>query len=516
MKHLVLIQYKFNPNSKEIVYAVETFKKYAQFEYEMYLLGDKCPWLDIPTIEGDHTNLEKYPCRAQHIRVARDLKNACELFKDRYDEFCLMSDDFFCLNNFTWEDICIPKYQGKQIRTVNPYSPRIWAYAKWKTGQFLRKQNLPTVDFTTHCFAVYNIEKLMQIIQTYNLTEPCNDYTIEDLYGNTFWTSSEDIANWRLRIARLATPISCIKQAKENGLKWLNFSENVELNKLLAAVQKFCLDDVPPEENIETEEHEKIVVSMTSYPKRITNVHKAINLIRKYQTVKPDEIHLWLAVEEFPQKEKNLPSELVKMINDNTIILHWVPKNTYAHKSMEIFKIASENDLVILLDDDVRNDDKFIETALKSHQMYPNAIICLHHYSEQRYDGRKNLHKKEGDWSVPRYDTHWCKQSLFPAKLFPMESFNYEDLKEKCSPVLVETWFEPFIVKHNIPIYHCNFGFGKDIDPNIKHTQGLCKYSLQQTKHGLDNRDYALSQTLEAFPEFLKLYREKFGYDKTL
>ena len=38
----------------------------------------------------------------------------------------------------------------------------------------------------------------------------------------------------------------------------------------------------------------KILVSMTSYPGRITNVYKSIGLLLTNQTQQPDEIHLWL------------------------------------------------------------------------------------------------------------------------------------------------------------------------------------------------------------------------------
>ena len=48
---------------------------------------------------------------------------------------------------------------------------------------------------------------------------------------------------------------------------------------------------------------ERVIVSMTSYPKRITNVGKAIYLLLTKQTRKPDEIHLWLAEPEFLNKE---------------------------------------------------------------------------------------------------------------------------------------------------------------------------------------------------------------------
>ena len=89
---------------------------------------------------------------------------------------------------------------------------------------------------------------------------------------------------------------------------------------------------------------EKIIVSMTSYPKRIKNVPRSAYFLLDKQTVKPDEIHLWLSVEEFPNKEKDLPDDLNTFIECDAIILHWVPKNTYVHKRHEYFKIAKDTD----------------------------------------------------------------------------------------------------------------------------------------------------------------------------
>lgn len=92
--------------------------------------------------------------------------------------------------------------------------------------------------------------------------------------------------------------------------------------------------------------NERVIVSMTSYPARISNVGKSIYLLLTKQIRKPDEIHLWLAEPEFPNKEKDLPQDLQAMLNVDNVFLHCLPKNTYAHKKHEYFKIANDNDCV--------------------------------------------------------------------------------------------------------------------------------------------------------------------------
>ena len=54
----------------------------------------------------------------------------------------------------------------------------------------------------------------------------------------------------------------------------------------------------------------KIIVSLTTFPGRINTVDKTISTLLT-QTLKPDEVILWLAESQFPNKE--LPEQLTKL-----------------------------------------------------------------------------------------------------------------------------------------------------------------------------------------------------------
>ena len=74
------------------------------------------------------------------------------------------------------------------------------------------------------------------------------------------------------------------------------------------------------------EKQKKIIISMTSWPKRISNLVPVINSLLN-QTIEPDLIELNLCILEFPNKEKNFPEELKKMINEKKKIeINWVQK----------------------------------------------------------------------------------------------------------------------------------------------------------------------------------------------
>ena len=78
------------------------------------------------------------------------------------------------------------------------------------------------------------------------------------------------------------------------------------------------------------ENTEKIIVSFTSWTKRINYVAHVVNLMKE-QTLKPYKIILNLSKEEFPNCEINLPSDLVKMVDD-CFIINWVNENTKVWK----------------------------------------------------------------------------------------------------------------------------------------------------------------------------------------
>lgn len=261
--------------------------------------------------------------------------------------------------------------------------------------------------------------------------------------------------------------------------------------------------------------NERIIVSMTSYPKRISNVSKAIFLLLTKQTLPPDEIHLWLAEPEFPNGKNDLPQDLQVMCNHDKVFLHWVPKNTYAHKKHEYFKIAAEQDCVFMLDDDVRYSDDLIENVMNAHKKFPDVIVAYNRYSSHIYNGMRIIYKDPTHgWESPRLDTRLCTQCMIPAKIYPKEALSDENqkIRDAICPVCDETWLNPFVVHHNIPIFHFSYNWGIDISKSASRYQGLCVYTHVREANGYERRDNWLRAVLNAFPVFLNEYMQKFNY----
>jgi hypothetical protein len=116
----------------------------------------------------------------------------------------------------------------------------------------------------------------------------------------------------------------------------------------------------------------KVVVTMTSWTKRIGNCHQVVKSILN-NTVKPDIIYLNLSVAEFPKREKDLPKDLVQLANkQSTFKINWVDgKNTKSMKKvLPILKFLDDDDFIIYTDDDILMPKNLIESRLKDYAKY--------------------------------------------------------------------------------------------------------------------------------------------------
>lgn len=253
---------------------------------------------------------------------------------------------------------------------------------------------------------------------------------------------------------------------------------------------------------------------MTSWPKRIKYVHKIIENLT-HQTRVPDEIHLWLAEEEFANKENDLPAELMKYITDGTAILHWLQKNTYLHKRHEIFRYTSDDDLVFFFDDDLVYKDTIIEEIMKkSEELKNKTIINYNLFSVHKYKGKHvkytmvNARKSEYKYRM------WCGHSMIPAKLYPKFLLEDEYVKKRdlLSPISEECWLQPWLVWLNTPITCMNFKFSKIIE-KLDHKNSLGCWYYKRDEDGLSYKDKCLYAVLNEYNFIYEKYKKLFNYD---
>ena len=114
---------------------------------------------------------------------------------------------------------------------------------------------------------------------------------------------------------------------------------------------------------------ERVIVSMTSYPGRIKGIGKIIFSILS-NTMKPDKIVINLSIEEFPNKEKDLPEDLQALQENGLLEIWWVEKNIKQFKKIIPTLERYPNDIIISIDDDLIYPKEFIETIYNDYLKY--------------------------------------------------------------------------------------------------------------------------------------------------
>lgn len=118
-----------------------------------------------------------------------------------------------------------------------------------------------------------------------------------------------------------------------------------------------------------------IIVTMTSWVKRINNVEKTLKTILGNTEI-PEKIIINLTTEEFPNKENSLPSGLVNLAKMNSIIeFHWLKHNTTVWKKIIPTLIRFKNANIICIDDDRLYPKDFIATFKNALSKYPSGPI---------------------------------------------------------------------------------------------------------------------------------------------
>jgi len=117
---------------------------------------------------------------------------------------------------------------------------------------------------------------------------------------------------------------------------------------------------------------ERAVISLTSWKARINTVSKTLySLIKQCPGF---HIVLVLSEEEFPQKEKELPENLMVFVENELIELLWAKLNLKPHKKYFYTMQKYRNVPIITCDDDVIILKNFADILYKSYLANPNFI----------------------------------------------------------------------------------------------------------------------------------------------
>ena len=197
-----------------------------------------------------------------------------------------------------------------------------------------------------------------------------------------------------------------------------------------------CSNDIYKDNNI--------IISLTSYPARIKFVPKAINSLLN-QSMKTYKIILWLSKPQFPNGNKDLPKNILNLI-DKGLTIEYYESNldikSY-HKLIPTLK-KYPNNLIVTADDDIIYGKDWLEKLYKTYLKNPKDIPA--HRVTQFIYKKNNFHINAGG-------KHYYKKPSFLNKVTGVGGVLYfpdcfykdilnEELFMKLAPTNDDIWFQ--------------------------------------------------------------------------
>lgn len=189
----------------------------------------------------------------------------------------------------------------------------------------------------------------------------------------------------------------------------------------------------------------RLIVSLTSFPERMYEIHYTLYSLLT-QSVKPDEVVLWLAKEQFPNGEKDIP-QIVLDLQKNGLTIKWCEDLRSYKKLLPSLK-EYPDDIIVIVDDDIYYPQNWLEKLYKEHLKTPGCVIghrC--HRIMLDKDGKPKPYKQWNKNSTlhctkPSYRNFLtgCGGILYPPHCLYQDVDNITDIRE-LAPYADDIWF---------------------------------------------------------------------------
>lgn len=282
------------------------------------------------------------------------------------------------------------------------------------------------------------------------------------------------------------------RNAKSNN--WPYWQLLYKINKVLA---NFLFPIVQRWRNSQGVDREsRIIISLTTYPARISSVWITVASLLQ-QTRKPCKVLLWLAEEQFPDRE--IPKSL-KRLEKRGLEIRFC-NDLKPHKKYYYTMKEYPNHYIITADDDILYPENHIEQLWQGHIKYPDAIVC--HWSHRIESDEQGDFISYDDWpdngeGMPAYATLavGCNGILYPPESLPPETFDRQRIMED---VLYtdDLWLKCMEILNGWKTVNCNetiliyFNLISTIDSGLWKTNTGSK----------SNNDRIWNRLMELYPE---------------
>lgn len=221
-----------------------------------------------------------------------------------------------------------------------------------------------------------------------------------------------------------------------------------------------CVSNVRDKKYYKVKELNDFIVSLTSYPKRINTVYQTIiSLLR--QEEKPDKILLWLATSQFPNKEKDLPIELLKL-QEIGLCIDWC-EDIKSYKKLLPTLLKYPYAVIITSDDDAIYDREWLKGLIHGYIDNPLAIHCYRAHKVLLQGNQilpynqwpKNIRPQFERASYTNFFTG-LGGVLYPPQCFNETRLLKRDFYQKLCPYGDDIWFWANAILNGVRIHVVN------------------------------------------------------------
>ena len=255
-----------------------------------------------------------------------------------------------------------------------------------------------------------------------------------------------------------------------------------------------------------------VLVSLTSYPARIKTVHLTVESLLN-QSCKPKNVLLWLAPEQFPNKERDLPAPLLAL-RDKGLIIDWY-HDIRSYKKLIPALQKYPKDIVITADDDLIYPQDWLLKLYSAYLSDKKTIWCHRAHRLLLNENGDILPYKQWKFKVSKNIpsiSNFCTSGagvLYPPRTFYKHIMDEERFM-RIAPNADDIWFWAMCIlnKKKINIVDDNISSLNIID-------GSQESALWYDNVRNDQNDVQLQRLVKDYPKILKLIRKENGIEAT-
>lgn len=291
--------------------------------------------------------------------------------------------------------------------------------------------------------------------------------------------------------------------------KYINYKRKKEDFKVLYnAMNSTCKKEFKllANKNLEID---NLIISLTSYPARINFVSQAIESLLN-QTMKAEKIILWLAQEQFPKRENDLPEQLLDLIPKG-LSIEWY-KDIKSYKKLIPALLKYPNKVIVTADDDIIYAEDWLESLYLAYLKEPTLIHC-HRAHKISFFRRKLLPYKYWEINIknvkPTFNNFLTGAGgvLYPVNCF-YKFILREDLFMQLAPNADDIWFWAMAVLKGTKINV----IGKN-HSDLTYIEGSQETALWKTNVSENQNDVQMQKILQYFPQIMtKLEKNEHFY----